>query len=121
MVLVTANKHQRLLRIDYVGEVTPAQLTEARPDIQASLAELPSGFRLLADSSQLDIMASECATEMGAMMELLDQHGIGLIVRVISDPRKDIGMNILSAFHYPHHPRIITCEKLAQALKKLAA
>lgn len=121
MVLVTSNKRQRLLCVNYIGHVTPAELNEARPDIQALLAELPPDLRLLADFSQLDLMDPECLTEMGATMELLDKHGIGLIVRVIPDARKDIGMNILSVFHYPHHPRIIACEKLAQALKKLAA
>ncbi len=121
MVLVTSNKRQRLLCLSYVGQVTPAELTDARAEIKALMTELATGFRLLADFSDLEIMDPECAVEIGRTMELLDQHEVGLIVRVIPDPRKDIGMNILTIFHYPHHPRIITCEKLAQALKKLAA
>jgi hypothetical protein len=119
MVLITSNKRRRLLCFSYVGQITPAELTEAQADIKAVVAELPAGFCLLADFSDLESMAPECVPELGRAMELLDHHGVGLIVRVIPDPRKDIGMNILSVFHYPHHPRIITCEKLAQALKKL--
>ena len=65
-------------------------------------------------------MDAECVPELGRAMELLDQGGVGLIVRVIPDPAKDIGMNILTVFHYPHQPRVITCETLADALRKLA-
>ena len=104
----------------YVGDVTPAQLAEARADIKSLAADLAPGFRLLADFSDLNFMNPECANEIGRTMEFLDQNAVGLIVRVIPDPRKDIGMNILSAFHYRHHPRVITCETLAQALRKLA-
>jgi hypothetical protein len=120
MFLATANKPQRLLCFNYIQRVTPADLTAARDDIRALTAELPPGFRLLADFSQLESMDPECATEVGQTMEWLDRSGIGLVVRVIADPAKDIGMNILTVFHYPHHPRVITCETLAQALRKLA-
>ncbi len=65
-------------------------------------------------------MDPECAPEIGRTMELIDQAGVGLIVRVIPDPAQDIGMNILTIFHYPHHPRIITCENLAEAIRKLS-
>lgn len=45
-------------------------------------------------------------------MELLDRSGVGTLVRVIPDPCKDIGMNILTLFHYPHRPRVMTCENM---------
>jgi hypothetical protein len=120
MFLVTSNKRQRLLCFNYIGRVLPGELTAARDDIKALLGELPAAFRLLADFSQLEAMDPECAVEIGRAMELLDQSGVGLIVRVIPDPAKDIGLNILAVFHYPHHPRIITCEQLAEALRKLS-
>lgn len=120
MFLATSNKHQRLLCLNYVHRVTPAELAGAHGDIKGLLAELPPGFRMLADFSQLETMDPECATEIGRAMELIDQSGVGLIVRVIPDPAKDIGMNILTVFHYPHHPRIITCKTMAEALRKLA-
>jgi hypothetical protein len=120
MFLVTTNKKQRLLCMNYVQHVLPAELTQARGDVKSLLADLPPGFRLLADFSQLESMDAECDAEIGRTMELLDQSGVGLIVRVIPDPAKDIGMNILAIFHYPHHPRIITCETLAEALRKLS-
>jgi len=53
-------------------------------------------------------------------MDLINQRGVSLIVRVIPDPAKDIGLNILTIFHYPRQPRIITCQKLAEAIQQLA-
>ena len=120
MFLATSNKAKRLLCLNYVQRVLPGELQLAREDIKAQLADLPPGFRLLADLSQVESMDPECAPEIGRTMELIDQAGVGLIIRVIPDPGKDIGMNILTIFHYPHHPRIITCENLAEAVRKLS-
>lgn len=43
------------------------------------------------------------------------------MVRVIPDPYKDIGMNILSVFHYHNHPRIVTCDNMLDGVKALLA
>jgi hypothetical protein len=120
MVLITSNKPQRLLCMHYVQRVTPTELASGRDELKAMLAELPPNFRLLADLSQVESMDPECMTELGRAMELIGQHGVGLIVRVIPDPSKDIGLNILAIFHYPHHPRTITCQNLAEALQQLS-
>jgi hypothetical protein len=42
-------------------------------------------------------------------------------VRVIPDSRKDIGLNIMSLFHYRRGVRIVTCETLAEAHTILGA
>jgi hypothetical protein len=120
MVLITSNKPQRLLCMHYVQRVTPAELASARDELKTLLGELPPDFRLLADLSQLEAMDPECMTELGWAMELIGQHGVSLILRVIPDPAKDIGLNILAIFHYPHHPRTITCQNLAEALRQLS-
>ena len=120
MVLFTSNKHQRLLCLSYIERVTPAELEKARADLQSLVADLPSGFRLLGDLSRLEFMDPECMTEVGRAMDLINQHGVSLIVRVIPDPAKDIGLNILTIFHYPRQPRIITCRNLAEALHQLS-
>ena len=57
--------------------------------------------------------------QLGRMMELLDRRGLEMVVRVIPDPAKDIGFNILSIFHYPHHPQIVTCGTMMEAAKLL--
>lgn len=120
MFLATSNKTKRLLCLNYVQRVLPEELKLAREDVKRLLADLPPGFRLLVDLSQVESMDLACATEIGRTMELIDQSSASLVVRVIPDPDKDIGMNILTVFHYPHHPRIVTCETLAEAIQKLS-
>lgn len=120
MVLATSNREHRLLFVNYVERVTEVELADARSELQTLLADLPPDFRLLADLSRLDSMEAECVTELGRTMELISQHGVGLILRVIPDASKDIGLNILTIFHYPRRPRVINCQNLAQAIQKLA-
>jgi hypothetical protein len=43
-----------------------------------------------------------------------------MVVRVIPNPQKDIGLNILSLFHYRRRVRIVTCETLEEAMNALA-
>jgi hypothetical protein len=43
------------------------------------------------------------------------EKGASLVVRVIPDPHRDIGLQIMSIFHYGGDVQILTCETLAQA------
>jgi hypothetical protein len=119
MFLAASNKPRQLLCVSYIDVVTPEQLARGRADVLALLAELPPGFRLLVNLSQLKSMDVECLTELGAMMEQFDRAGVGLVVRVIPDESKDIGLNILTVFHYPHHPQVVTCLSMTEAARVL--
>lgn len=119
MFLATISKPKQLLYFSYVGRVSVGELMRAREDLAALLAELSHGFRLLTDLSQMESMDLDCAQEIGKMMELCDQQGVVLVVRIIPKPAKDIGLNILSLFHYRRHLRIVTCENMAAAAKLL--
>ena len=119
MFLVTANKSASLVRVDYIGRVTPAELASGLADFRTLLAEMPRGFQLLVDLSTLETMEVDCAAGIGQVMDLLDQSGVGRIVRVIPDADRDIGFNILGLFHYPHRPQTITCNNLLEACQRL--
>ena len=99
----------------YIGDVSVEELKQGLSEIVTLLDDLSSGFRVLADLRGLDRMDPKCAKEIGKAMELCDQKGVGLVVRIIPDPQKDIGMKILSIFHYRNRPRIVTCETLVEA------
>ena len=120
MFLVTSNKAKRLLHLSYIQHIQPGELKRGLGDIKTLLADLPPGFHLLADFGRLESMDPACTTEIGRIMELLDQSGVGMMVRVVPDSNKDIGLNILTLFHYRHHPQVITCENMAEAVKKLS-
>ena len=115
MFLAASNPSRQLLVLHYIGRIQAAELRRGFEDIHKLLADLPSGFRLLVDLSHSESLDLDCVPELGRMMDLIGRASVGVVVRVIPDPQKDIGFNILSVFHYPHHPRIITCQTTAEA------
>jgi hypothetical protein len=120
MFLALTNKAKRLLYVGYIQQVRSKDLQRGFEEIRALLADLPSGFNLLVDLERLESIEPACAAQIGKVMDLLAQHGVGTVVRVIPDPKKDIGLNILSLFHYPHHPRVVTCKTMGEAAKLLS-
>jgi hypothetical protein len=120
MFLATMNKARRLLYLHFIGHVRLEELERAREDMLSLLAELPSGFRLVTDLSPLQTMDVECGTEITRMMDLFAAKGTTIVIRVIPEPRKDIGFNILAAFHYRKHVQTLTCESLEEAERLLS-
>lgn len=119
MVLVTSNKGKRLIYACYIGVVTPEELERSREDIEAALSEMPVNIRWLGDLSALEKMEAGCEVVIGQIMERLDAHGVEVVLRVIPDASKDIGLNILTIFHYSKRPRVVTCENLVEAARAL--
>ena len=119
MFWITSNKERQLLCLNFAGRVQLEELQRGYEDLAASLKDLKPGFRLLADLSRLESMDLSCAPELGRAMELMDQHGVGMVVRVVPDPARDIGLSILAIFHYPHQPQILTCATMAEAGRAL--
>ena len=52
-------------------------------------------------------------------MKLCNAKQIGTVVRVIPDPTKDIGFNIMSRFHYSPEVKLRIYDNLAEAVKSL--
>ena len=119
MVLVTANKSKRLLQVSFIDRVTADQVRAGGSDLRTLLADFTSGFRLLTDLDRLESMDDDCAVEIGRMMDLLRESGIELVVRVVPKPERDIGLNILSVFHYGRELRTVSCENMVEAAQVL--
>ena len=85
------------------------------------LVDIEPGFRLLTDLSSLESVATSCATDLGEMMNLCNGKGISAVIRVVPDPRKDIGFTLMSRFHYGKLVEGRTYETLADAVQSLAA
>jgi hypothetical protein len=75
------------------------------------------GFRLLSDLTGLESMDPTGTSYIAAMMDLFAAKQVGLVVRVIPDPHKDIGLNILSYFHYGSQVQVVTYQNLSDALQ----
>ena len=119
MVLITSNKAKQLLMITFIGAVTPSHFTASLKDLPTLLSDLKPGFSLMADLTELRSMSEDCASQIANVMDLCDKSGIKRIIRIIPDPSKDIGLGILSRFHYHHKPRMILCQNLAEAANHL--
>jgi hypothetical protein len=115
MFLATTNKARRLLHLSYIDKVTVAELERGYPEVVELLAEFPDGFEMLADLGRLESMDIACEETIGKTMEMLEQHGLERVVRVICDPSKDIGLNIIGMFHYSKKVRIVTCKRMMEA------
>ena len=120
MFLATTNKTRNLLHLSFIGRVTAADLNDTQAEVSALLADLSVGFCLLTDLGHLQVMDAACERPIGCIMDLCKAHGIGRIVRVIPDPKKDIGLSILTRFHYGRGARVTTCRTLEQAGKALS-
>jgi len=120
MFQVDADKSKNLLTMSFSGDVPPEETHQWRDKLIVLVGELQPGFKLLNDLTALDMMDRECLPDIEFGMELLDKSGIAKVVRIFKDPRKDIGLNILSLFHYHHRIPIITCATMEEALNALA-
>ena len=76
-------------------------------------------MRVLADFGRLESMEAGSEIELGRLMEAADAKGVELIVRVIPDPAKDPGLNILAAFHYRKPMQSVTCATMEEAAREL--
>ena len=115
MLLISSNKSKQLLQVRFIGQVLPKEFADAEKDLGAELDGLSPGFHYLVDFSQFESMGLDSRLEVGRIMELIASAGVGLVVRVIPDSSKDIGMKILTIFHYPPNLQVVTCQNLIQA------
>jgi hypothetical protein len=120
MFQAEVDKATNLLKVSYKQHVGPEDTKRAEEELPVLLAGLSPGFRLLTDLSALESMDLACVPYINDLMDLCNEKGVEIVVRVIPDPHKDIGLNIMSLFHYRRRVRIMTCETLAEAMKILA-
>ena len=100
--------------------VTAEQAKLAAQRVRELLQDVAPGFRVLADFRWLDSMDSAAARHIAEIMDALAEKGVTSVTRVIPDPHKDIGLNILSQFHYGPEIQIATFQTLADALQSMA-
>ena len=120
MYHVEFDQPANLLKISYGGRVEPAETKRCLEALERLRPELRPGFRLLTDLSALETMDLASIPHIKRIMDFCNQQGIAQVVRVIPDPHKDIGLNIMSLFHYGRQVRFVTCVSLDEALAVLA-
>jgi anti-anti-sigma regulatory factor len=111
---------QNLLIIHYRGYVRSSAVEGCSREVAKGLTRLRPGFQLLADFTDLEAMDVACAPHLEHIMQLCNEKSVSAVVRVIPDPRRDIGLQIMSYFHYGPEVRITTCHRLEEAQEILA-
>src|ERR1700745_3982869 len=119
MYSVEIDRSKRLLVISALRQVTAEQAELVAQQVRELLHDVVPGFRVLADFRWLESMDSAAAHHVAEIMDTLTEKGVASVTRVMSDPHKDIGLNILSQFHYAPEIPIATFETLADALQSL--
>jgi hypothetical protein len=121
MYAVELDRSKRLLVISAAAKVTVDEAKMAAERIREVLRDVAPGFHALADFRWLESMDPAAARHIAAIMDALAGKNVASVTRVMPDPHKDIGLNILSQFHYGTNVKIATFETLADALQYIAA
>ena len=119
MISCSADESGQILTLSYGRQVGPADMRKAVEVLRGLVPRMKPDFTLFSDFTHLEAMDPACASDLGAAMDLLSEGGMATVVRLIPDPAKDIGLNIISAFHFHHPVKIHTRPNMAEALKCL--
>jgi len=114
---VELDQSKRLLVISAAQRVTAEQASQAVQEVRDLLQDVVPGFRVLADFRWLESMEPATARHVAEIMDALAKKQVASVTRVMPDPHKDIGLNILSQFHYGPEIQIATFQTLADALQ----
>jgi hypothetical protein len=121
MFVVETDTTKQLLVLSIAGTVTAEESKETVVRVRERLNEMEPGFIALIDFRWLESMTSAAAPFVAEIMNAFAARKVSAVVRVMPDPHKDIGLNILSKFHYGPEVRLMTFETLADAIQALAS
>ena len=116
---VVLDAARNLIRMRYNGHICAAEMRPYADEVRGLLPRLRRGFTVLTDLSGLDSMELDCAAELTRVMDTFKAKGVGSVVRIVPDPSKDIGFNILSIIHYRRGVRVATCQTAEEAERML--
>jgi hypothetical protein len=112
---VSLDASRNLIEVGYRGHVTTVEAKAMSEEVMVLLPKMSRGFTFLADLSNLESMDLDCAPYITKVMDACNASGIGTVVRIIPDPRKDIGFNILSIIHYGRGVHVLTFRDASEA------
>jgi hypothetical protein len=115
-----ADPLKNLLMFSFSGNVTRSETVRWKGELSGLLAQLKPEFKLLSDFSGVESFEVACAPDVEEVMDLLNKAGIVKVVRIITHPKQDIGLSIMSLFHYRRCISIVTCQTMEEGLSALA-
>jgi anti-anti-sigma regulatory factor len=119
MIEIENDQARNLFIIRYHGRIGAAETEKWVAPLQAGLEQMRPGFGLLTDLTDLEWMDVACAPHIEAVMDFANSKGVAAVVRVIPDPTRDIGLQIMSRFHYSGKVQVLTTKTLEEAMRIL--
>jgi hypothetical protein len=120
MFRIELDQPQNWLKIDYSGHVNPDETHRCAEEVRVAVTKIKPGFRLQVDLTELQSMGVSCAPHIRNIMDMCNQNDVAEVVRIIPDPKRDIGLQLMSYFHYRGDVRIVTFESADEAMSFLA-
>lgn len=120
MFRVELDQPENTLAIRYADNVTPDEVDQCAQEVRVALAKLQPGFRLLVDLTDLQSMDLGCSARIASIMEMCNGGGVAEVIRIIPDPKRDIGLQIMSFFHYGSDVDILTFASAEEAKRSAA-
>jgi hypothetical protein len=120
MFVVETDTTRQLLVLSVAGNVTADESRETVARVREKVETIAPGFVTLVDFRWLESIAIGSTPFIAEIMDVLAAKKVSAVVRVMPDPHRDIGLNILSPFHYGPEVRLMTFETLADAIQALA-
>ncbi len=119
MVTISYDNDIELLMIKVEGVFGMGESVDCLETLRSVLSTVPRGYWILSDFSRVQRIDREATPNISRIMALCNHHGVDTVVRVLPHPHSDIGLGILSIFHYCPSVRIIACKTMAEALDAL--
>jgi hypothetical protein len=116
---VQTDLERNLIELRFRGNVAPADTGACLRTISVVLPELRPGFTVVTDLSGLESMSLDCAADLTKAMDAFRARGVAAVIRIIPDPGKDIGFNILAIIHYRRGIHVMTCKSREEANRTL--
>lgn len=119
MFHIESDPSHKVLTMSFSGHVKAREMQSCLEEALDLLRLMKRGFQLVTDLTHLERMDPTCSIPIGKMMDMCSKSGVGLIVRVIPNPKTDLGYSLMSVFHYKRTVRTVTVETLAAAMESL--
>ena len=119
MLKVEVDKKNNLLKFTIASVLTVKEAALGLKETEKALLQLKPNLFILTDISNVEDFDNLTKNYIDQIMDICNEKGVVKIARVIPNLGKDIGLNIMSLFHYHKDVKTITCNNSEEALKRL--
>ncbi len=106
---------RNVLKIDLKKVFSENDAISLYQDVQKNIHRLDKNCNLLTDLTQLDLVDDNAVQHIKHTMDIINEHGVVNIYRVLPENNKNFGFNIMSMFHYSKKIKFKTFTSLEEA------